>query len=393
MRYLPSVEEGYDITLRLIKKSDFVLTPTTVELPVIGGRRELTVSPGLFPIKRWNGAEWLVSTMQGYSGIALSAEATETERDTAAEFGPDAYGCLGRCSVAVHQDGTALVSRPINFRLSILDEQGAPVSADQTHIYWQGADGTKRHIGFADYDVIETVLDGASVLAFNLEVTASEPGFKTFTTEIPIPAGTEEYSWEGSVTLRNSRRNLVLDFSVVNENDTLIEDAEVALLYTTDAGDETYYSTKQGRIQATIPGVTTEAFQLGIVAARDGYDVYENIIQIPDGSEDYTYDKNVVLHSLNQPGVSFTTALPWTSAAHLVAIKNTGSVDLVLLSMPEWCQGTAEPPLSMPIGRGQAFAVRKNETGSARTGTMAMEYHNTETGETVAYNVDVTQEG
>ena len=77
----------------------------------------------------------------------------------------------------------------------------------------------------------------------------------------------------------------------------------------------------------------------------------------------------------------------------MVAIKNTGSVDLVLLSMPEWCQGTAEPPLSMPIGRGQAFAVRKNETGSARTGTMAMEYHNTETGETVAYNVDVTQEG
>ena len=388
-----SVKDGYGLKMRLIKKSDFVLTPTTVELPVIGGRRELTVSPGLFPIKRWNGAEWLVSTMQGYSGIALSAEATEYERDTAAEFGPDAYGCLGRCSVAVHQDGTALVSRPINFRVSILDEQGAPVSADQTHIYWQGADGTKRHIGFADYDVIETVLDGASVLAFNLEVTASEPGFKTFTTEIPIPAGTDEYSWEGSVTLRNSRRNLVLDFSVVNENDTLIEDAEMAMLYTTDAGEETYYSTKQGRIQATIPGVTTEAFQLGIVAARDGYDVYENIIQIPDGSEDYTYDKNVVLHSLNQPGVSFTTALPWTSAAHLVAIKNTGSVDLVLLSMPEWCQGTAEPPLSMPIGRGQAFAVRKNETGSARTGTMAMEYHNTETGETVAYNVDVTQEG
>lgn len=388
-----SVKDGYGLKMRLIKKSDFVLTPTTVELPVIGGRRELTVTPGLFPIKRWDGAEWLVSTMLGYGGIALSAEATEYERDTAAEFGPDAYGCLGRCSVAVHQDGTALVSRPISFRLSILDEQGAPVSADQTHIYWQGADGTKRHIGFAYYDVIETVLDGASVLAFNLEVTVSEPGFKAFTTEIPIPAGTDEYSWEGSVTLRNSSRNLVLDFSVVNENDTLIEDAEVAVLYTTDAGEETYYSTKQGRVQATVPGVTTDAFPLGIVAARDGYDVYENIVQVPAGSEDYTYDKNVVLHSLNQPGVSFTTALPWTSAAHLVAIKNTGSVDLVLLSMPEWCQGTAEPPLNMPIGHGQAFAVKKNETGAARTGTMAMEYHNTETGETVAYNVDVTQEG
>lgn len=388
-----SVKDGYGLKMRLIKKSDFVLTPTTVELPVIGGRRELTVSPGLFPIKRWNGAEWLVSTMQGYSGIALSAEATEYERDTAAEFGPDAYGCLGRCSVAVHQDGTALVSRPISFRLSILDEQGAPVSADQTHIYWQGADGTKRHIGFAYYDVIETVLDGASVLAFNLEVSVSEPGFKTFTTEIPIPAGTEEYSWEGSVTLRKSRRNLVLDFSVVNENDTLIEDAEVLVFYTDESGEETTYGARQGRVQATVPGVTTDAFPLGIVAARDGYDVYENIIQVPAGSEDYTYDKNVVLHSLNQPGVSFTTALPWTSAAHLVAIKNTGSVDLVLLSMPEWCQGTAEPPLNMPIGHGQAFAVKKNETGAARTGTMAMEYHNTETGETVAYNVEVTQEG
>lgn len=295
VRYLPSVEEGYDITLRLIKKSDFVLTPTTVELPVIGGRRELTVSPGLFPIKRWNGAEWLVSTMQGYGGIALSAEATETERNTAAEFGPDAYGCLGRCSVAVHQDGTALVSRPINFRLSILDEQGAPVSADQTHIYWQGADGTKRHIGFAYYDVIETVLDGASVLAFNLEVTVSEPGFKAFTTEIPIPAGTDEYSWEGSVTLRNSRRNLVLDFSVVNENDTLIEDAEVLVFYTDESGEETTYGARQGRVQATVPDVTTDAFSLGIAAGRDGYQTYEHIIQVPAGSEDYSYTTDVKL--------------------------------------------------------------------------------------------------
>lgn len=295
VRYLPSVEEGYDITIKLIKKSDFVLTPTTVEIPVIGGRRELTVSPGLFPIKRWNGADWLVSTMQGYSGIVLSAEATEYERDTAAEFGPDAYGCLGRRSVAVHQQGTALVSRSINFRLSILDEQGAPVSADQTHIYWQGADGTKRHIGFAYYDVIETVLDGASVLAFNLEVTVSEPGFKTFTTEIPIPAGTDEYSWEGSVTLRKSRRNLVLDFSVLDENDTLIEDAEVLVFYTDESGEETTYGSRQGRVQATVPGVTTDAFSLGIAAGREGYQTYEHIIQVPAGSEDYPYTADVKL--------------------------------------------------------------------------------------------------
>lgn len=295
VRYLPSAEEGYDITLKLINKSDFVLTPTSVDLPVIGGRREIAVIPGLFPIKRWDGADWLVSTPQGYGGIALSAEATKYERNTAAEFGPDAYGCLGRRSVAVHQDGTALVSRPINFRLSIFDEQGAPVSADQTHIYWQGADGTKRHIGFAYYDVVETVLDGASVLAFNIEVTVSEPGFKAFTTEIPIPAGTEEYPWEGSVTLRKSRRNLVLDFSVLDENDTLIEDAEVGVLYTDESGEETSYASRQGRVQATVPGVTTDAFPLGIAAGWDGYQTYEHIVQVPAGSEDYSYTTDVKL--------------------------------------------------------------------------------------------------
>ncbi|WP_418665446.1 hypothetical protein [Alistipes finegoldii] len=295
VRYLPSAEEGYDITLKLINKSDFVLTPTNVDLPVIGGRREIAVVPGLFPIKRWDGADWLVSTPQGYGGIALSAEATEYERNTAAEFGPDAYGCLGRRSVAVHQDGTALVSRPINFRLSIFDEQGAPVSADQTHIYWQGADGTKRHIGFAYYDVVETVLEEASVLAFNIEVTVSEPGFKAFTTEIPIPAGTDEYPWEGSVTLRKSRRNLVLDFSVLDENDTLIEDAEVGVLYTDESGEETSYASWQGRVQATVPGVTTDAFPLGVGAGRDGYQTYEHIVQVAAGSEDYSYTTDVKL--------------------------------------------------------------------------------------------------
>lgn len=295
VRYLPSAEEGYDITLKLINKSDFVLTPTSVDLPVIGGRREIAVVPGLFPIRRWDGADWLVSTPQGYGGIALSAEATEYERNTAAEFGPDAYGCLGRRSVAVHQDGTALVSRPINFRLSIFDEQGAPVSADQTHIYWQGADGTKRHIGFAYYDVVETVLEEASVLAFNIEVTVSEPGFKAFTTEIPIPAGTDEYPWEGSVTLRKSRRNLVLDFSVLDENDTLIEDAEVGVLYTDESGEEASYASWQGRVQATVPGVTTDAFPLGIAAGRDGYQTYEHIVQVAAGSEDYSYTTDVKL--------------------------------------------------------------------------------------------------
>ena len=139
------------------------------------------------------------------------------------------------------------------------------------------------------------MLDGASVLAFNLEVTASEPGFKTFTTEIPIPAGTEEYSWEGSVTLRKSRRNLVLDFSVVNENDTLIEDAEVLVFYTDESGEETTYGARQGRVQATVPGVTTDAFPLGIAAGRDGYQTYEHIIQVPASSEDYSYTTDVKL--------------------------------------------------------------------------------------------------
>lgn len=296
-RYAPSVQDGYDLTLRLIRKSDFVLSPTSVHLPIIGGSRSVGVQPGLFPIKQYAGPDWLRATFSGNTGITLSAAATQYERDGVAEFGPDAYGCLGRRTVAVHQEGTALASRKVRVRLSILNPSGSPVTAAATDIYWTRPDGSTGRNSYRGFDVIDTLIDAATVLSFPLRVTVSEPGFKDYDQSVDIPAGEEDYSYEGEVRLSNAGRSLRLDFSVTDQGGRLLSDAEAVVLYTRSDGEETYYSSKNGRIQTTLADVTTDAFTLGVAAACEGYEPYEHTVSVPEGDAAYSYTDDAVLEA------------------------------------------------------------------------------------------------
>ena len=296
-RYAPSVQDGYDLTLRLIRESDFVLSPTSVHLPVIGGSRSVGVQPGLFPVKQYAGPDWLLATFSGKTGIALSATATQYERDGVAEFGPDACGCLGRRTVAVHQEGTALASRKVRVRLSILNPSGSPVTAAETEIYWTRPDGSTGRNSYRGFDVVDSLIDAATVLSFPLRVTVSEPGFKEYDQSVDIPAGEEDYSYEGEVRLSNAGRSLRLDFSVTDQGGRLLSDAEAVVLYTRSDGEETYYSTKNGRIQTTLADVTTAAFTLGVAAVCEGYEPYEHTVSVPEGDAAYSYTDDAVLEA------------------------------------------------------------------------------------------------
>lgn len=292
-----SVKSGYDLTLRLIRKSDFVLSPTSVHLPVIGGSRSVGVQPGLFPIKQYAGLDWLRATFSGNTGITLSAAATQYERDGVAEFGPDAYGCLGRRTVAVHQEGTALALRKVRVRLSILNPSGSPVTAAATDIYWTRPDGSTGRNSYRGFDVVDSLIDAATVLSFPLRVTVSEPGFKEYDQSVDIPAGEEDYSYEGEVRLSNAGRSLRLDFSVTDQGGRLLSDAEAVVSYTRSDGEETYYSSKNGRIQTTLADVTTAAFTLGVAAACEGYEPYEHTVSVPEGDAAYSYTDDAVLEA------------------------------------------------------------------------------------------------
>lgn len=295
VRYAPSVQAGYDLTLRLIRKSDFVLSPTSVHLPVIGGSRSVEVQPGLFPIKQYAGMDWLRASFAGNTGITLSADATQYERDGVAEFGPDAYGSLGRRSVSVHQAGTALASRKVRVHLSITDSSGNPVTAAETEIYWTRPDGSTGRNSYRGFDVVDSLIDAATVLSFPLRVTVSEPGFRGYDHSTVIPAGESDYTYSDTVSLQGLRRDLVLDFSVVDQSGIPVEGAEVAVVYTPSEGEETYYATTGGHVVATIEDVTTEQFRCGVAVAKDGYETYENIVTVPAGEAAFTYDTDARL--------------------------------------------------------------------------------------------------
>src|SRR5699024_7870598 len=110
-----------------------------------------------------------------------------------------------------------------------------------------------------------------------------------------IPAGESDYTYSDTVSLQGLRRDLVLDFSVVDQSGIPVEGAEVAVVYTPSEGEETYYATTGGHVATTIEDVTTEQFRCGVAVAKDGYETYENIVTVPAGEAAFTYDTDARL--------------------------------------------------------------------------------------------------
>src|SRR5699024_10784291 len=227
---------------------------------------------------------------------------------------------------------------------------GNPVTAAETEIYWTRPDGSTGRNSYRGFDVVDSLIDAATVLSFPLRVTVSEPGFRGYDHSTVIPAGESDYTYSDTVSLQGLRRDLVLDFWVVDQSGIPVEGAEVAVVYTPSEGEETYYATTGGHVATTIEDVTTEQFRCGVAVAKDGYETYENIVTVPAGEAAFTYDTDVVLYYDYSPGITLDPPSPWTYTAHLGTLRNTGNVDLELLSAPEWCPITVDIPGPVAMG-------------------------------------------
>lgn len=294
-----SVADGYDAELKLIRLSDFVLTPANVELPGVGGGQDIRVTPGLFDIRQYTSAAWLKTAIDGKESIRLSAGITDVERSASVEFGPDAYGCLGRRSVQVKQLGAEALSRSLHLQLSIHNASGGAITADEIRVFWTGSGGLMGNRKYENLATVDDVVDDVSVGAFRLLIVVNASGFKTKSMGVDIPAGAGEYTVTETVTLENTSRRLFLDFRVVDTNDAPVENAEIAVTYTNSAGKETLYTTTGSSAVVQFPSVTSDAFSLGVAVAKDGYNVYENIVPVPAGEDDYTYNTDAVLTPLS----------------------------------------------------------------------------------------------
>lgn len=230
-------------------------------------------------------------------------------------------------------------SRPLKLRLTVTDDQGAPLAVE----------------------------------------------------EVPVEAGAEAVTIRKTVTLSPGSRSLHLDFAVRNEQGSAVEDAVVVIQYVKpDGSDENLQFT--GGVHETFDNATTQGFTLLIIAQAEGSRMHTQEIVVPAGKEAYTYDTDVVLYYDYSPGITLDPPSPWTYTAHLGTLRNTGNVDLELLSAPEWCTITGDIPGTVAVGEGRALAVSKNETGDLRKGTISMQWHNIEASETTAYDVEVSQE-
>lgn len=283
-------------------------------------------------------------------------------------------------------------SRTVGADILVRDAKGSPVVADEiacTYLQSSGKTNTIRttnssHLDYGGYS-------DCSVKAFTSRITVTAADYADAVEEVPVEAGAEAVTIRKTVTLSPGSRSLHLDFAVRNEQGAAVEDAVVIIQYMKpDGSDENLQFT--GGVHETFNNATTQGFTLLIMAQAEGSRMHMQEIAVPAGKEAYTYDTDVVLYYDYSPGITLDPPSPWTYTAHLGTFRNTGNVDLELLSAPEWCTITGDIPGTVAVGEGRALAVSKNETGGRRTGTISMRYRNVESSEDVTYDVEVSQE-
>lgn len=283
-------------------------------------------------------------------------------------------------------------SRTVGADILVRDAKGSPVVADEiacTYLQSSGKTNTIRttnssHLDYGGYS-------DCSVKAFTSRITVTAADYADAVEEVPVEAGADPVTIRKTVTLSPGSRSLHLDFAVRNEQGAAVEDAVVIIQYMKpDGSDENLQFT--GGVHETFNNATTQGFTLLIIAQAEGSRMHMQEIAVPAGKEAYTYDTDVVLYYDYSPGITLDPPSPWTYTAHLGTLRNTGNVDLELLSAPEWCTFSGDVPGTVAVGEGRAFAVSKNETGGLRTGTISMQWVNIEASEITAYDVEVSQE-
>lgn len=283
-------------------------------------------------------------------------------------------------------------SRMISAEVRVQDAGGSAVVAEEIACtYLQSSGKTNTMLATNSSILDDRGHSDCSVKAFTSRITVTAADYNTAVEEVPVEAGTEAVTIRKTVTLYPGSRSLHLDFAVRNEQGAAVEDAVVVIQYVKpDGSDENLQFT--GGVHETFDNATTQGFTLLIMAQAEGSRLHMQQIAVPAGKEAYTYDTDVVLYYDYSPGITLDPPSPWTYTAHLGTLRNTGNVDLELLSAPEWCTITGDIPGTVAVGEGRALAVSKNETGDLRKGTISMQWHNIEASETTAYDVEVSQE-
>lgn len=287
-----------------------------------------------------------------------------------------------------------ITSRNITLDITITDNDGQPVEAESVYVKYTKTDGVETLYSASGSHINDTLRD-VTTDSFIMTVAVTTPGYVLWQDSLTVNAGTEQSTVAKQIALTASEpapgRNLHLDFAVRNEQGAAVEDAVVVIQYVKpDGSDENLQFT--GGVHETFDNATTQGFTLLIMAQAEGSRLHMQQIAVPAGKEAYTYDTDVVLYYDYSPGITLDPPSPWTYTAHLGTLRNTGNVDLELLSAPEWCTITGDIPGTVAVGEGRALAVSKNETGDLRKGTISMQWHNIEASETTAYDVEVSQE-
>lgn len=358
-------------------------------------------------------ADKVTVTTKNAAGQTVTREYTNTSAvdDTIADIPTSASSVTVTASKSGYNDGwiqgyipsgssdytyTGVVplrsSRMISAEVRVQDAGGSAVVAEEIACtYLQSSGKTNTMLATNSSILDDRGHSDCSVKAFTSRITVTAADYNTAVEDVPVEAGSEAVTIRKTVTLYPGSRSLHLDFAVRNEQGAVVEDAVVVIQYVKpDGSDENLQFT--GGVHETFDNATTQGFTLLIMAQAEGSRVHMQQIAVPAGKEAYTYDTDVVLYYDYSPGITLDPPSPWIYTAHLGTLRNTGNVDLELLSAPEWCTITGDIPGTVAVGEGRAFAVSKNETGDLRKGTISMQWHNIEASETTAYDVEVSQE-